>query len=206
MKKTLLLIPLMLCGCASSPSQSVQTEMTTTLVTTVTSAEQTTSEQTSETSTETTAAETTTTEYVPVYPDFEDTPANAYERLLISFADEHGNEAAPDDYAGVYSYFGKMYVCITTDSPSDTYTDLLDEYTCVSYKTVTHSFNELTDTAKKAADILGRDYSVKQFLVDVPSNKAQVIVSEGDPVEMRTKLEEQGFAVDLLEITIQEDT
>ncbi|MBR4224977.1 MAG: hypothetical protein IKR73_09220 [Oscillospiraceae bacterium] len=198
-KRYICIAALVLCGCTSSPAQT-QTEMTTTLVTTETETE---TSPPTETTTVTTTE--TTTEYVREYPEFEDTPENAYERLKIAFTHADGSETAPDDYAGVYSYFGKMYVCITTDEPSYFYTKLLGDYTCLTYKTVTHSFNELTNAAKRAAELLSDNWKVKDYVVDVPSNKAQVVVAEGDPIEMRTYLKEKGFTIDLIEITIEED-
>ena len=196
---------LMLCSCSQGTSApqtvTVVSSETTQSVTEAVTETETTAETTSDTTTEA-VSETTETEYVPVYPDFEDTPENAYERLTISFRDGKGNETAPDDYAGAYSYFGKMYICITEKEPSSYYTDLLGEYTCISYKTVTHSFNELTEIARQASAELEGKYPVTDVFVDVPSNKAAVNIAEGDPKEIRTYLEEREFPVDLLVITI----
>ena len=116
---------LMLCSCSQGTSApqtvTVVSSETTQSVTEAVTETETTAETTSDITTET-ASVTTETEYVPVYPDFEDTPENAYERLTISFRDGNGNETAPDDYAGAYSYFGKMYICITEKEPSSYYT------------------------------------------------------------------------------------
>ncbi len=204
MKKTIIAaLAILLCGCAGGtqpadtlpvPESSQTTAVeTTTTVTTV-------SETTSETTTE------TTTEYVPVLPEFEDTPENAYARLDASFTNAEGGQTAPDDYAGVYSYFGKLYVCLTTDEPSDFYTGLLGDYTCITYKKVNHSFNELQGIANDAKRLLSDKFEVTQAYVDVPSNKAAIELAGGDPREVRTYLESlegEDFPVDILQITLQ---
>ena len=128
------------------------------------------------TTVQTTVQTTVATTVLP----FEDTPENAFERLTGSFMQPDGSEKAPDTYAGMYSYFGKLYVCITTEEPEPYYTDLLGEYTCITYKTVNHSFNELSDVAEKVYDLIKNDFDVSYYYVDVPSNKAGIVLKSGD--------------------------
>lgn len=197
----LLVTATLMCGC-SADTQPVQTQTAETEQET-TAAVTTTAETTTVTTTVTTEE---TTEYVPVLPEFEDTPENAYARLDASFTNADGGQTAPDDYAGVYSYFGKLYVCITTDEPSDFYTELLSEYTCIQYKKVNHSFNELQGIANHAYELLDGRFSVTYAYVDVPSNKAAIELAEGDPRDVRTYLESldsEDFPVDILQITLQ---
>lgn len=167
-------------GCDGS--SSYQTEPTSATETTVTVSETEASAETTAVSTsDTTAITTTETTTMTTELPFEDTPANAYARLTQSFKQPDGNEIAPDDYAGVYSYFGTLYVAITTDEPSEYYTSLLSDYTCIRYTTVNRSFNELTYVCERAAELLEPEFGVAEYYIDVPSNKAAVAIIDGDP-------------------------
>ena len=170
---SLLAVLLASCGANGNVAEtSVAADSTTAETTTVTTTETTTSSAIAPTTSETTV----TTTALP----FEDTPENAFERLTGSFTQPDGSEKAPDTYAGMYSYFGKLYVCITTEEPEPYYTDLLGEYTCITYKTVNHSFNELSDVAEKVYDLIKNDFDVSYYYVDVPSNKAGIVLKSGD--------------------------
>ena len=138
---------------------------------------------------------------------FEDTPENAYERLMLSFVQPDGGEIAPDDYGGVYSMFDTLYVAITTDEPGEYYTALFDGYTCISYTTVAVSFNELSRICEEAALLLDPDFAVTDYYVDVPSNKASVVISQSDPKTAQNFLktiEDPGFDLHNLEIVMAE--
>lgn len=174
----------------------IETETTTSQTTTVT---------TTETTTETTTVTTTETTTVTELP-FEDTPTNAYQRLYASFETDDGI-VFPDDYAGTYSYFGKLYIAITEYQPSEAYTDILGDYTCVSYKTVRRSFNYLSEVSTKAAELLEPEFGVAEYFVDVPINKAAVAIKTGDPKAAQRYLktiEDLGFTLDELEIVMAE--
>ena len=156
--------------------------------------------------TETTTSETTTEETTTVTTElpFEDTPENAYSRLSMSFQTENGT-VYPEDYGGVYSYGGTLYISITEYTPSEYYTDLLSEYSCVRYKKVTHSLNELSGIAKKAAELLDPEFAVMEYYVDVPSNKAAVSITEGDPKKAQNYLKtvaDLGFTLNEVEISM----
>ena len=170
---SLLAVLLASCGANGNVAEtSAAADSTTAETTAVTTTEATTSAATAPTTSETTV----TTTALP----FEDTPENAFERLTGSFTQPDGSEKAPDTYAGMYSYFGKLYVCITTEEPEPYYTDLLGEYTCITYKTVNHSFNELSDVAEEVYDLIKNDFDVSYYYVDVPSNKAGIVLKSGD--------------------------
>ncbi|MCM1578849.1 MAG: hypothetical protein NC078_08640 [Ruminococcus sp.] len=156
--------------------------------------------------TTTTVPETATAITTTELP-FEDTPQNAYARLSASFLQEDGNEIAPDDYAGVYSYGGTLFVCTTSSTPGEYYTSLLGEYTCVEYKKMKHSLNELTAICQRAKEVLDPDFEVEEVYVDVPSNKAAVTIKKGDYVSARTYLlntPDLGFTVDMIEVSMAE--
>lgn len=138
-------------------------------------------EASAQTTTETTTAPVTETTAVTTELPFEDTPENAYERLRLSFITPEGDEIAPVDYGGVYSYFGTLYVAVTEDEPSEYYTSLLDGYTCVRYTTVSRSFNYLSNVCERAVELLDPEFGVEEFYIDVPGNKACAAILEGDP-------------------------
>lgn len=173
--------------------------------------EESTSETTTVTTTEATTTTVTTTETTAITTEelpFEDTPENAYQRLLRSFVTPEGDEIAPDDYAGVYSYFGKLFVAITTSQPSEYYTSLLEEYTCVKYTTVKYSFNELTRVCESAQKLFSdSEFTVSSCYVDVPINKAAIEIN-GDPKKAQNYLKglpELDFELSMLEIVIAEE-
>ena len=131
------------CNNVPQTSDTAETEIPITTTETHSQIESGTFAITTTTSTETTTVTTTpqTEEFVVTTAElpFEDTALNAYERLSLSFVQPDGNEIAPDDYAGAYAYGGTLFVCMTSRSPGEYYTDLLADYTCVRYKTVKHS-------------------------------------------------------------------
>lgn len=179
----------------AEPTVTVTVSETVTETSTVTETETTTTPTVTET--------TVTTTELP----FEDTPENAYARLTMSFIQPEGGEIAPDDYAGVYSYFGKLFVAITTDEPSEYYTELLSDYTCVTYTTVSRSFNELSDVCERAAELLEPEFGVAEYYIDVPSNKAAVAIINGDPKSAQNYLKTVdglGFELHDLEIIMAE--
>ncbi|MCM1522832.1 MAG: hypothetical protein NC120_00045 [Ruminococcus sp.] len=153
--------------------------------------------------TETTAETEPETEQTTALP-FEDTPENAYIRLNSAF-DTENNGTYPDDYSGSYSYGGTLFVAITTYSPSDFYRDLLSEYTCVRYVTVSKSLNELTEIGRRAAELLEPEFGVYEYFADVPSNKAAVSILSGDPKAAQNFLKtvpDAGFYLEELEISM----
>lgn len=197
----------------ADPVNTPPTETTTTSAAAITT-KATTAETTPVTTTTVTAAEaatattpplTETTTVTTTELPFEDTARNAYERLSLSFMQSDGNEAAPNDYAGAYAYGGTLFVCTTSRSPGEYYTSLLSGYTCVKYKTVRHSLNELTDICARAKELLDPDFSVAEVYVDVPSNKAAVTIRNGDYVSARTFLmntPDLGFTLDMIEVSM----
>ncbi|MGN1090460.1 MAG: hypothetical protein ACI4Q6_08670 [Huintestinicola sp.] len=212
LKKKILILSLLsvmaMTGCTNSAPAQTETASETTLQTeTVSETTETTTEATTTTVT-TTAPTETTTEATTTELPFEDTPENAYQRLMLSFTTPEGNEIPPDDYAGVYSFMGTMFVLTTSDEPSEYYTDLLGEYTCISYKTVTHSFNELTWVCQRAWELLdGTEFAPQSYYIDVPSNKAAMVI-EGNPKQAQNYLKtlpELDFELGMLELIIAED-
>lgn len=199
-----------LAGC-TAPSLSEETQTAAVSETETVSEAVTTEASVTETTTtvsvtETTTSETTTEETTTVTTElpFEDTPENAYSRLSMSFQTENGT-VYPEDYGGVYSYGGTLYISITEYTPSEYYTDLLSEYSCVRYKKVTHSLNELSGIAKKAAELLDPEFAVMEYYVDVPSNKAAVSITEGDPKKAQNYLKtvaDLGFTLNEVEISM----
>lgn len=197
---------MLLTACTAPPvTENTTTAPTeTTTVTTVTTTVTTTA-TTTETTTETTVPPTETTTVTTTELPFEDTPANAYERLSLSFLQPDGNETAPEDYAGAYAYGGTLFVCLTSRTPGEYYTTLLADYTCVKYKTVKHSLYELTDICERAKELLDPDFEVDEVYVDVPSNKAAVTIRKGDYVSARTLLmntPDRGFDLDMIEVSM----
>ena len=161
--------------------------------------------QTTETSA---ASEETATQTTAAMPEleFEDTPQNAYTRLTMSFQTT-GSTVYPDDYGGVYSYGKNLFVAITEKEPSEYYTDLLSQYTCVRYQTVAHSMNELTAIGEKAKEILDPDFGVKEVFIDVPNNRAAVSITNGDPrsaQDFLKTLDDVGFTLNEVEISMAE--
>ena len=153
------------------------------------------SSETTVTTTETTAETTTetTTVFIQREIPFEDTVQNAYERLMASFETESGI-VYPDDYGGVYSYAGTLFVNITENEPSESYTSVLGDYTCVRYETVERSFNRLTEISLEAKELLDEEFGVDEYFVDVP-DKAQNFLKT---------VETKSFTLDELSISMAE--
>ena len=171
-----------------------------------------TSEETTVTASETTAVTTaattteTTTVFTPKEIPFEDTVQNAYERLLASFETEHGI-VYPDDYGGVYSYAGTLFVNITENTPPESYTEVLGDYTCVRFETVKRSFNRLTEISLEAKALLDEQFGVEECFVDVPENTAAVTIRNEDPKKAQIFLKsvtDKSFTLDELSISMAE--
>lgn len=152
----------------------------------------------------------TTTETTTVFTQreipFEDTVQNAYERLMASFETESGI-VYPDDYGGVYSYAGTLFVNITENEPPESYTSVLGDYTCVRYETVERSFNRLTEISLEAKELLDEEFGVDEYFVDVPDNTAAVTIRNEDPKKAQNFLktvETKSFTLDELSISMAE--
>ena len=160
-----------------------------------------------ETSSETTVTTTeATTEATTADIPFEDTVQNAYERLMASFETESGI-VYPDDYGGVYSYAGTLFVNITESEPPESYTSVLGDYTCVRYETVERSFNRLTEISLEAKELLDEEFGVDEYFVDVPDNTAAVTIRNEDPKKAQNFLktvETKSFTLDELSISMAE--
>ncbi|MBQ5332889.1 MAG: hypothetical protein J6K92_06480 [Oscillospiraceae bacterium] len=192
--------------------QSAPAETETAAAPTEASTGETTSETTTVTTTETTTESTTTTttetttEFTQREVPFEDTAENAYERLLASFETEYGI-VYPEDYGGVYSYAGILFVNITEPNPPESYTSVLGEHTCVKYQTVKHSFNRLTEICLEAKELLYGEFGVDEYYVDVPGNTAAVTILNGDPKKAQNFLKtvtDKSFTLDELSISMAE--
>lgn len=164
-------------------------------------------ETVTEASSETTVTTTeTTTEATIADIPFEDTVQNAYERLMASFETENGI-VYPDDYGGVYSYAGTLFVNITESAPPESYTSVLGDYTCVRYETVERSFNRLTEISLEAKELLDEEFGVDEYFVDVPDNTAAVTIRNEDPKKAQNFLktvETKSFTLDELSISMAE--
>ena len=164
-------------------------------------------ETVTETSSETTVTTTEiTTEATTADIPFEDTVQNAYERLMASFETESGI-VYPDDYGGVYSYAGTLFVNITESEPPESYTSVLGDYTCVRYETVERSFNRLTEISLEAKELLDEEFGVDEYFVDVPDNTAAVTIRNEDPKKAQNFLktvETKSFTLDELSISMAE--
>lgn len=164
-------------------------------------------ETVTETSSETTVTTTeTATEASTADIPFEDTVQNAYQRLMASFETESGI-VYPDDYGGVYSYAGTLFVNITENEPPESYTSVLGDYTCVRYETVERSFNRLTEVSLEAKELLDEKFGVDEYFVDVPDNTAAVTIRNEDPKKAQNFLktvETKSFALDELSISMAE--
>lgn len=164
-------------------------------------------ETVTETSSETTVTTTeATTEATTADIPFEDTVQNAYERLMASFETESGI-VYPDDYGGVYSYAGTLFVNITENEPPESYTSVLGDYTCVRYETVERSFNRLTEISLEAKELLDEEFGVDEYFVDVPDNTAAVTIRNEDPKKAQNFLktvETKSFTLDELSISMAE--
>ena len=164
-------------------------------------------ETVTETSSETTVTTTeTTTEATTADIPFEDTVQNAYERLMASFETESGI-VYPDDYGGVYSYAGTLFVNITENEPPESYTSVLGDYTCVRFETVERSFNRLTEISLEAKELLDEEFGVDEYFVDVPDNTAAVTIRNEDPKKAQNFLktvETKSFTLDELSISMAE--
>lgn len=164
-------------------------------------------ETVTETLSETTVTTTeATTEATTADIPFEDTVQNAYERLMASFETESGI-VYPDDYGGVYSYAGTLFVNITENEPSESYTSVLGDYTCVRYETVERSFNRLTEISLEAKELLDEEFGVDEYFVDVPDNTAAVTIRNEDPKKAQNFLktvETKSFTLDELSISMAE--
>ncbi len=164
-------------------------------------------ETVTETSSETTVTTTeTATEASTADIPFEDTVQNAYQRLMASFETESGI-VYPDDYGGVYSYAGTLFVNITENEPPESYTSVLGDYTCVRYETVERSFNRLTEISLEAKELLDEEFGVDEYFVDVPDNTAAVTIRNEDPKKAQNFLktvETKSFTLDELSISMAE--
>ena len=164
-------------------------------------------ETVTETSSETTVTTTEiTTEATTADIPFEDTVQNAYQRLMASFETESGI-VYPDDYGGVYSYAGTLFVNITENEPPESYTSVLGDYTCVRYETVERSFNRLTEISLEAKELLDEEFGVDEYFVDVPDNTAAVTIRNEDPKKAQNFLktvETKSFTLDELSISMAE--
>lgn len=164
-------------------------------------------ETVTEASSETTVTTTeTATEATTADIPFEDTVQNAYERLMASFETESGI-VYPDDYGGVYSYAGTLFVNITENEPPESYTSVLGDYTCVRYETVERSFNRLTEISLEAKELLDEEFGVDEYFVDVPDNTAAVTIRNEDPKKAQNFLktvETKSFTLDELSISMAE--
>lgn len=164
-------------------------------------------ETVTETLSETTVTTTeATTEATTADIPFEDTVQNAYERLMASFETESGI-VYPDDYGGVYSYAGTLFVNITESEPPESYTSVLGDYTCVRYETVERSFNRLTEISLEAKELLDEEFGVDEYFVDVPDNTAAVTIRNEDPKKAQNFLktvETKSFTLDELSISMAE--
>ncbi len=164
-------------------------------------------ETVTETSSETTVTTTeTATEASTADIPFEDTVQNAYQRLMASFETESGI-VYPDDYGGVYSYAGTLFVNITENEPPESYTSVLGDYTCVRYETVERSFNRLTEISLEAKELLDEKFGVDEYFVDVPDNTAAVTIRNEDPKKAQNFLktvETKSFTLDELSISMAE--
>ncbi|MCI7500265.1 MAG: hypothetical protein SOT68_08875 [Oscillospiraceae bacterium] len=164
-------------------------------------------ETVTETSSETTVTTTeTATEATTADIPFEDTVQNAYQRLMASFETESGI-VYPDDYGGVYSYAGTLFVNITENEPPESYTSVLGDYTCVRYETVERSFNRLTEISLEAKELLDEEFGVDEYFVDVPDNTAAVTIRNEDPKKAQNFLktvETKSFTLDELSISMAE--
>lgn len=133
---------------------------------------------------------------------FEDTIENAYRRLMLSFDTENGT-VYPDDFAGVYSFAGTLFVSLTVPEPPAAYTDILDGYTCVRFRSASRSYNELEKAAASAAELLEERFGVAEYYVDAPSNKAAVVIINEDPKSAQNYLKSlSGLDFTLDEIAI----
>ncbi len=180
MKKIpIIMLALLLSACSSGRTETAQIQAQTeqTAASSAVTAQSTTAEETTE-AVQTTAA----TETEP----FEDTPENAY-NALCAYMDTL--DSYPEDYAGAYGYFGKLYVCTTEEDIPGYYDDILGKYSCISYRTVNHSLDYLESAAESAAELLEGTYTVIEHYADVPSNKAAVVLADCDLTEARKTLE-----------------
>lgn len=211
MKKILaaLLCAALLTACAgTSPEETAPSLGDSFTETAPVTSEETTAVTTTETTTVTTTVTITetTTEFTRKEIPFEDTVQNAYERLLASFETERG-VVYPDDYGGVYSYAGTLFVNITEDVPPESYTEVLGDYTCVRYQKVKHSFNRLTEICYEAKELLDEQFGVADFYVDVPDNTAAVTIRNEDPKKAQIFLKsvtDKSFSLDELSISMAE--
>lgn len=131
---------------------------------------------------ETTAAAEETAAETVLYSD---DPEGAYNALM----DVLPREPYPDDYAGAYSYFGKLYICTTMEGTPDYCEDLLNNYTCITVRQVGHSLNYLEETADQASKLLMDKFTVSECYADIPSNKAAVTVVNADLKAVRQYIE-----------------
>ncbi|MDY3792169.1 MAG: hypothetical protein SOZ56_06780 [Oscillospiraceae bacterium] len=212
MKKTIaaLMCAAVLTACAGgSPEETAPVTEAPESESTVSETAPVTSEETTTvTTTVTTSATTTeaTTEFTQKEIPFEDTVQNAYERLLASFETERGI-VYPEDYGGVYSYAGTLFVNITESEPPESYTKVLADYTCIRYQTVERSFNRLTEISLEARDLLDEQFGVEECFVDVPENTAAVTIRNEDPKKAQNFLKtvtDKSFALDELSISMAE--
>lgn len=200
-----MLVAVMMTACGGGEEQNTETAVTTESEITASESEEQTEEATAETtgkSTEETTEETTVTTEMP----FEDNPENAYERLYQSFVDD-GVIAIPEDFAGAYGYAGELIVMVTADEPSEKYTEILDRYSCIRYKTAENSFNRLNEISSEAKELLAAEFGVSEAFVDVVSNKAGIAILNGDPKQAQNYLktiEDKSFTLDQLEISMAE--
>ncbi len=195
-------VMLLLCSCSGGGAPR-DTETSVPPASVTAPATETTTEES--TVTEETAAPAETVQESETVP-FEDTPESAYSTLMTYIT---SLSAYPDTYAGAYSYFGKLYVCLTAEEAPPEFTDLLDGYSCVAYRVVGHSLNYLDKVAEDASALVMEKYTVTEYYADVPSNKAVISVAGADLKEVREYLEslpELPFALNELTVVSSDES
>ena len=185
MKRSLFLGAVSLCAvfCACTtqpPAPTVESSVPVTEAVSETSAAETAAAAVTTETTTVTTAETTAETVL-----YDDDPEGAYNALM----DVLPRDPYPDDYAGAYSYFGKLYICTTSADAPDYCKGLLDNYTCITVRQVGHSLNYLEETADQAAKLLMDKFTVSECYADIPSNKAAVTVVNADLKAVRQYIE-----------------
>lgn len=93
--------------------------------------------------------------------------------------DDNGRFIYPDYYAGDYiDEDGNLVICLTSEDTIENYQFLKDKHSCVEFKIVEYSYNELNDTIEDYYSSSEYQSEIVSSSIDVINNKAVFEVSE----------------------------
>lgn len=95
----------------------------------------------------------------------------------------------PDDFAGTYIDYDMLHVMVTSKDALKRYQTMLNDYTCLKFDIVEHSYNELMENAARTVEELGDKVKITSYGVALSDNKPfiRVIYYDYDKVNILLK-------------------